>query len=72
MLVLRQYFSVDDGGAFQNAVRFRNNFLPVGASGISRVHREQMEVRRPFIGRDVNLAAEDFAGVVKVLAAGDF
>ena len=50
----------------------RNDFLPVGAGGIGRVHREQMEVRRVFIGGDVKLAAENLAGVVKILAAGEF
>ena len=72
VLILRQEFSVDNAGALQNAVRLRNNFLPVGARGIGRVHHEQMEVRRALIGGDVNLAAENFAVVVKILAAGEF
>ena len=65
-------FPSDDARALQDAVALRNNFLPVGALGIGRVHHEQMEVRRAFVGRDVNLAAENFAAVMKILAAGDF
>ena len=72
LLVLGQDFSVDDAGALKNAFALRNNFLPVGAGGIGGVHHEEMEVGRVFIGGDVNLAAENLAVVVEILAAGEF
>ena len=72
LLVLGQDFSVHDAGALQHAVALRNDFLPVGARGIGRIHHEQMEVRRVFVGGDVDLAAENLAVVEKILAAGEF
>ncbi len=71
-LVLRDDLSVHDSGALQNAVRRGNDFLPVGAGGIGRVHHEQAEVRRVFVGGDVKLALENLAGVLEILAAGEF
>ena len=72
VLVLGQDFSVHDGGALKNPFALRNNFLPVGAGGTGGVHHEEMEVGRAFVGGDVNLAAENFAVVVEILAAGEF
>src|SRR5258708_28208339 len=71
MLVLSEQFAAPDGGAVQNGVGLRDEFLPAFAVVVSGVGDEDTVAGCVFVGGDEDLSVVDGGAVEEILAGGE-
>ena len=66
LFVLREKSSAVNSRALQHGIGLRNQFFPGLAIVVAGVGDEDAVARRIFIGRDVDFAVVNFAGIEKI------